>query len=80
MLGFTETITEIVQALRVSELRLSTRFRKLLCVRVALANSTTTLSPCEDTPNLRIYFLTCLSQILILFVHLELSYPTWSIV
>jgi ATP-binding cassette subfamily C (CFTR/MRP) protein 1 len=48
MLGFTETITEIVQALRVSELRLSTRFRKLLCVRVALANSTTTLSPCED--------------------------------
>jgi ATP-binding cassette subfamily C (CFTR/MRP) protein 1 len=63
MLGFTETITEIVQALRVSELRLSTRFRKLLCVRVALANSTP-----------------CLSQILILFVHLELSYPTWSIV
>lgn len=34
MLGFSSILTSIIQGLRVSELRLSTRFRKLLCVRV----------------------------------------------
>jgi ATP-binding cassette subfamily C (CFTR/MRP) protein 1 len=45
MLGFTDTMSGIVQGLRVSEVRLSKKFRKLLCVRVLLANSTTLLSP-----------------------------------
>jgi ATP-binding cassette subfamily C (CFTR/MRP) protein 1 len=34
MLGFTTRLTEIIQNLRVRELNLSTRFRKLLLVRV----------------------------------------------
>ncbi|CZR62077.1 related to multidrug resistance protein [Phialocephala subalpina] len=34
MLGFTSILTSIIQGLRVAELRLSTLFRKLLCVRV----------------------------------------------
>lgn len=34
MLGFTDTISNIVQALRATELNLSGRFRRLLCVRI----------------------------------------------
>jgi ABC-type multidrug transport system fused ATPase/permease subunit len=45
MLGFTNRLTEIIQGLRVRELHLSTRFRRLLWVRVFLANSTTSLAP-----------------------------------
>jgi hypothetical protein len=36
MLGFTNRLTEIIQGLRMTELRLSNRFRKLLLVRVFL--------------------------------------------
>jgi len=60
MLGFTDTISDLVQTLRVVELKLSMTFRQLLCVRVlfgmdihrhlrtkltSLANSTIVLSP-----------------------------------
>jgi ATP-binding cassette, subfamily C (CFTR/MRP), member 1 len=45
MLGFTNIMSGIVQALRVTELHLSTRFRKLLLVRVLLANSIATIAP-----------------------------------
>lgn len=34
MLGFTDRLTEIIQGLRVKELRLSTQFRRLLLFRV----------------------------------------------
>lgn len=34
MLGFTEKVSDIIQALRVKELMLSTLFRRLLCIRV----------------------------------------------
>lgn len=34
MLGFTSILTDIIQGLRVAELKLSNLFRKLLCVRV----------------------------------------------
>lgn len=36
MLGFTTILTDIIQGLRVAELKLSNLFRKLLCVRVFL--------------------------------------------
>jgi ATP-binding cassette subfamily C (CFTR/MRP) protein 1 len=36
MLGFTDRLTEIIQGLRVKELQLSTKFRRLLIVRVFL--------------------------------------------
>lgn len=39
MLGFTAILTTIIQGLRVTELRLSTLFRKLLCVRVFFGTS-----------------------------------------
>ncbi|KAE9376787.1 putative ATP-binding cassette transporter [Stipitochalara longipes BDJ] len=45
MLGFTSILTRIIQGLRVTELKLSSLFRKLLCVRVFLGNSVTTLAP-----------------------------------
>ena len=45
MLGFTNKLMEIIQGLRVRELNLSTKFRRLLWVRVLLANSTTSLAP-----------------------------------
>lgn len=45
MLGFTSIMSRIVQALRVEELRLSKKFRRLLCARVFIANSTNMISP-----------------------------------
>ena len=36
MLGFTSILTNIIQGLRVTELRLSSLFRRFLCVRVFL--------------------------------------------
>ncbi|KAE8452406.1 hypothetical protein EG329_001107 [Mollisiaceae sp. DMI_Dod_QoI] len=45
MLGFTSILTTIIQGLRVTELKLSTLFRKLLCVRVFFGNSTNSISP-----------------------------------
>jgi ATP-binding cassette subfamily C (CFTR/MRP) protein 1 len=39
MLGFTNRLTEIIQGLRVRELNLSTRFRRLLWVRVFLGTA-----------------------------------------
>ncbi len=39
MLGFTSILTTIIQGLRVTELKLSTLFRKLLCVRVFFGTS-----------------------------------------
>ncbi|KAM3069136.1 hypothetical protein ACMFMG_010661 [Clarireedia jacksonii] len=45
MLGYTDHICSMVQALRVAEVRLSTIFRRIICVRVLLANSTGIVSP-----------------------------------
>lgn len=45
MLGFTNIMTSIVQGLRVKELLLSKKFRKLLCGRAFLGNFTGTFSP-----------------------------------
>lgn len=45
MLGFSDILTDIVQNLRLDELELSKKFRKLLCIRIFLANSTALLSP-----------------------------------
>ncbi|KAF4634221.1 hypothetical protein G7Y89_g3892 [Cudoniella acicularis] len=45
MLGFSDKLTEILQGLRVKELRISNLFRRLLCVRVFFANSMRTLTP-----------------------------------
>ena len=45
MLGFANIMTDIVQGLRVKELILCRKFRKLLCGRVFLANATSTLAP-----------------------------------
>lgn len=39
MLGFTNRLTELIQGLRVEELRLSTKFRRLLLVRVFLGTA-----------------------------------------
>lgn len=36
MLGFTSILQDIIQGLRITELKLSSVFRKLLCVRVFL--------------------------------------------
>ncbi len=36
MLGFTAILTDIIQGLRITELKLSNLFRRLLCVRVFL--------------------------------------------
>lgn len=43
MLGFSSVLTAIIQGLRIAELRLSTRFRKLLCVRVFFGTSMSTV-------------------------------------
>jgi hypothetical protein len=40
MLGFTDRLTTIIQGLRVKELCLSTKFRRLLIFRVFLSSST----------------------------------------
>ncbi|KUJ07957.1 putative ATP-binding cassette transporter [Mollisia scopiformis] len=45
MLGFTSILSSIIQSLRITELKLSTLFRKLLCVRVFFGNSTNAISP-----------------------------------
>ncbi|PLB43601.1 P-loop containing nucleoside triphosphate hydrolase protein [Aspergillus steynii IBT 23096] len=45
MLGLTDTLTEKVQNLRVSELRFSKWARKLLCLRVLLGSSLRTIAP-----------------------------------
>ncbi|KAA8575989.1 hypothetical protein EYC84_006152 [Monilinia fructicola] len=45
MLGFTDSLTTMVQSLRVKEVYLSQLFRRLLCGRVFLANSTGIMSP-----------------------------------
>ncbi|KAF7857097.1 uncharacterized protein EAF02_011330 [Botrytis sinoallii] len=45
MLGFTDSITTMVQSLRVKEVYLSQLFRRLLCGRVFLANSTGIIAP-----------------------------------
>ncbi|KAB8290460.1 hypothetical protein EYC80_010891 [Monilinia laxa] len=45
MLGFTDSLTTVVQSLRVKEVYLSQLFRRLLCGRVFLANSTGIMSP-----------------------------------
>ncbi|KAK0104754.1 hypothetical protein ONS95_005024 [Cadophora gregata] len=45
MLGFSSILTDVIQGLRVTEVRLSNMFRRLLCVRVFLGNSTSTLAP-----------------------------------
>lgn len=45
MLGFTNIMSSVVQGLRVTELRLSKTFRKLLCGRVFLANLPGNISP-----------------------------------
>lgn len=41
MLGFSSILTTIIQGLRITELRLSTLFRKLLCIRVFFGTSIT---------------------------------------
>ncbi|KAF5878883.1 putative abc multidrug protein [Botrytis fragariae] len=45
MLGFTDSLTTMVQSLRVKEVYLSQLFRRLLCGRVFLANSTGIIAP-----------------------------------
>ncbi|TGO08777.1 hypothetical protein BTUL_0192g00110 [Botrytis tulipae] len=45
MLGFTDSLTTMVQSLRVKEVHLSQLFRRLLCGRVFLANSTAIIAP-----------------------------------
>ncbi|KAK6614850.1 multidrug resistance-associated protein 1 [Botrytis cinerea] len=45
MLGFTESLTNMVQSLRVKEVYLSQLFRRLLCGRVFLANGTAIIAP-----------------------------------
>ncbi|THV45348.1 hypothetical protein BGAL_0499g00020 [Botrytis galanthina] len=45
MLGFTDSLTTMVQSLRVKEVHLSQLFRRLLCGRVFLANITGIISP-----------------------------------
>ncbi|MCJ1434939.1 hypothetical protein MMC27_004309 [Xylographa pallens] len=45
MLGFTDRLTNLIQGLRVKELKLSILFRRLLCGRVFFANSMGTLAP-----------------------------------
>ncbi|KAL2067058.1 hypothetical protein VTL71DRAFT_1482 [Oculimacula yallundae] len=45
MLGFSRILGDIIQGLRNHEVKLSNLYRRLLCVRVALGNSTTTLAP-----------------------------------
>jgi hypothetical protein len=36
MLGFTRILQNIIQGLRITELKLSSKFRRLLCIRVFL--------------------------------------------
>ena len=45
MLGFSARLGEMIQGLRSAELQLSTKFRRLLLVRVFLANSLETMAP-----------------------------------
>ncbi|KAF7960469.1 hypothetical protein EAE96_000149 [Botrytis aclada] len=45
MLGFTDPLTTMVQSLRVKEVYLSQLFRRLLCGRIFLANSTGIIAP-----------------------------------
>jgi ABC-type multidrug transport system fused ATPase/permease subunit len=45
LLGFTDWLSEIIQGLRVRELVMAGLFRKLLLVRVFLANTMTTVAP-----------------------------------
>ncbi|KAH8808808.1 putative multidrug resistance-associated protein [Xylogone sp. PMI_703] len=45
MLGFTQKLTQVIQALRVEELCLARRFRKLNWIRGFLANNTISLAP-----------------------------------
>lgn len=45
MLGFTSIISNIIQELRITELKLSRLFRQLLNVRIFVANSTSTIAP-----------------------------------
>merc|ERR1712093_668379 len=45
MLGFSNILTGVIQGLRVAEVKLSNLFRRLLCVRVFLGNSTSALAP-----------------------------------
>jgi len=49
MLGFVSLLTNIIQGLRITELRLSSLFRKLLCVRVFLGNYRSLLTSQADT-------------------------------
>jgi hypothetical protein len=39
MLGFTSILQNIIQGLRITELKLSSVFRKLLCIRVFLGTA-----------------------------------------
>ncbi|KAB5515468.1 P-loop containing nucleoside triphosphate hydrolase protein [Coniochaeta sp. 2T2.1] len=45
MLGFSDVVAKIVQDLRVEELKLSKRYRKLICLRVFIGSTTQTISP-----------------------------------
>ncbi|KAH7329994.1 putative ATP-binding cassette transporter [Rhexocercosporidium sp. MPI-PUGE-AT-0058] len=45
MLGFSSILTNIIQGLRIAEVKLSNLYRRLLCVRVFLGNSTQVLAP-----------------------------------
>ncbi|KAL2015583.1 hypothetical protein VTK56DRAFT_5216 [Thermocarpiscus australiensis] len=45
MLAFSDVLTDMVQDLRVKELKLSKDYRKLLCLRVLLGSSTQTIAP-----------------------------------
>ncbi|RFU28601.1 hypothetical protein B7463_g7731, partial [Scytalidium lignicola] len=45
MLGFTNRLSEVIQALRTEELRLATKFRKLMWILGFLANNTMSLAP-----------------------------------
>jgi ATP-binding cassette subfamily C (CFTR/MRP) protein 1 len=45
MLGFTSLLQNIIQGLRITELKLSSVFRRLLCIRVFLGNAQLVLLP-----------------------------------
>ncbi|KAH6718942.1 putative ATP-binding cassette transporter [Leptodontidium sp. MPI-SDFR-AT-0119] len=45
MLGFSSILTNIIQGLRIAEVKLSNLYRRLLCVRVLFGNSTQILAP-----------------------------------
>ncbi|KAG4443574.1 hypothetical protein IFR05_000951 [Cadophora sp. M221] len=45
MLGFTSILTNIIQGLRIAEVKLSNLYRRLLCIRVFFGNSTQILAP-----------------------------------